>query len=42
MHEDTISKVSNAAKGKIELLQQSKARYLTKDSKKSPASTSGR
>lgn len=28
MHEDTISKVSNAAKGKIELLQQSKARYL--------------
>ena len=28
MHEDTLSKVSNAAKGKIELLQQSKARYL--------------
>ena len=28
MHEDTISKVSNAAKGKIELLQQSKSRYL--------------
>ena len=28
MHEDTISKVSNAAKGKVELLRESKARYL--------------
>ena len=28
MHEDTLSKVSNAAKGKVELLRESKARYL--------------